>query len=223
MQGVFFTQFNVENERVRYIQTTNLKFEERLWQAGLSHICGVDEVGRGSLAGPVIACAVIFRRGYYNSEVVDSKLISSKKRNNLEKTLIADAIEWKIGQASEREIDYLNIRQATFLAMRRAINSLRIKPDFALVDGEKVPTAICPSTGIVKGDQISFTIAAASIIAKQRRDVLMIKKNKLYPSYRFDKNKGYGTQEHINAILKNGESKFHRETFLKKLVGKIET
>jgi ribonuclease HII len=198
-------------------QGTNLIIEKRLWQAGLHHVCGVDEVGRGSLAGPVMACAVIFEKGYFKSDVVDSKMISSKKRNILEKVLVSEAMEWKVGLATEKEIDYLNIRQATFLAMRRAINALKIIPDYALVDGERLPNGICPSSGIIKGDQKSFTIAAASIIAKERRDALMIEKSQIYPAYRFEKNKGYGTKEHIEAILSEGDSSFHRETFLKKL------
>jgi ribonuclease HII len=198
-------------------QGTNLIIEERLWQAGFHHVCGVDEVGRGSLAGPVMACAVIFEKGYYKSDVVDSKMISSKKRNILEQVLVSEAVEWKVGLATEKEIDYLNIRQATFLAMRRAINALKIIPDYALVDGERLPNGICSSLGIIKGDQKSFTIAAASIIAKERRDALMIEKSQIYPAYRFEKNKGYGTKEHIEAILREGDSSFHRETFLKKL------
>jgi ribonuclease HII len=199
---------------------TNLIFEKRLWHAGLDHVCGVDEVGRGSLAGPVLACAVIFKRGFIHPDVIDSKLLSAKKRNILEQILVNEAIEWKIGLATAREIDYLNIRQATFLAMRRAINALNISPDYLLVDGEKIPNGICPSSGIIKGDQKSFTIASASIIAKQRRDTLMIEKSLVYPVYHFEKNKGYGTKEHIEAIVSEGETSFHRESFLKKLIGK---
>jgi ribonuclease HII len=201
-------------------QQTNLFFEKRLWRAGIIHVCGVDEVGRGSLAGPVLACAVIFKKDYFHSEVSDSKLLSSRKRNILEQVLIREAIEWKIGLATVKEIDYLNIRQATFLAMRRALNALKKLPDYVLVDGENLPKGNCPSSGIIKGDQKSFSIAAASIIAKQRRDALMIEKSEIYPAYRFEKNKGYGTQEHIKAIVSEGETSFHRKTFLKKLIGK---
>jgi ribonuclease HII len=182
----------------------------------------VDEVGRGSLAGPVMACAILFEQGYFNADVVDSKLISSKKRNILQQILVSEAIAWQIGLATPKEIDYLNIRQATFLAMRRAINALKIRPDFILVDGEKLTNSICPSSGIVKGDRKSFTIASASIIAKERRDALMIEKSEEYPAYRFERNKGYGTKEHIEAIVSEGETSFHRATFLKKLIGKIE-
>jgi ribonuclease HII len=204
-------------------QGTTLRFEKRLWLAGLPHVCGVDEVGRGSLAGPVMACAVLFDQGYFNADVLDSKLISSKKRNILERILVSEAIEWQIGLATPKEIDYLNIRRATFLAMRRAINALKHRPDFVLVDGEKLPNGICPSLGIIKGDQKSFTIAAASIIAKERRDALMVEKSEVYPAYRFERNKGYGTKEHINAIVSEGKTSFHRRSFLKKLTGKIET
>ena len=202
---------------------TTLQLEKRLWRAGLSHVCGVDEVGRGSLAGPVMACAILFEKGFFNAEVLDSKLISPKKRNILEQILVSEAMDWQIGLATPKEIDYLNIRRATFLAMRRAINALKLRPDFILVDGEKLPNGICPSSGIVKGDQKSFTIAAASIVAKERRDALMVKKSELYPAFRFERNKGYGTKEHIEAILSEGKTSFHRATFLKKLIGKIET
>ena len=201
-------------------QGTNLLFEERLWQAGIVHVCGVDEVGRGSLAGPVMACAVIFKKGYFNSEVVDSKLISAKKRQILEKILTGGALDWKIGLATAKEIDSLNIRQATFLAMRRAINALNIRPDYALIDGENLHNGICLSSGITRGDLKSFTIAAASIIAKETRDRLMIEISQSHPVYRFEKNKGYGTQEHIEAIMTQGVSPYHRNTFLKKLLGK---
>ena len=204
-------------------QGTTLHFEKRLWRAGISHVCGVDEVGRGSLAGPVMACAILFEQGYFNADVKDSKLITSKKRNILEQILVSEATEWQIGLATPKEIDYLNIRRATFLAMRRAINALKLRPDFILVDGEKLPKGICPSSGIVKGDQKSFTIAAASIIAKERRDALMVEKSEIYPAYRFERNKGYGTKEHIEAIVSEGETSFHRVTFLKKLIWKIET
>jgi len=196
---------------------TNLLFEERLWKAGIVNICGVDEVGRGSLAGPVMACAVVFEKGFFHSEVVDSKLVSAKKRQVLEKILTSGALEWKIGIATPDEIDLLNIRQATFLAMRRAINSLRVIPDYALIDGECLPNSICPSSGIVKGDQKSFTIASASIIAKETRDRLMKEKGRTYPAYKFEKNKGYGTKQHVDAILTHGLSPYHRITFLKKL------
>jgi len=202
-------------------QGTNLLFENRLWQAGVVHVCGVDEVGRGPLAGPVMACAVIFEREFFHSDVTDSKLLSVKKRQILEKILTGEALEWKIGLATAAEIDYLNIRQATFLAMRRAINALSIQPDYALIDGENLPNGKCLSSGIIKGDQRSFSIASASIIAKETRDRLMARIGEDYPVYGFQKNKGYGTQEHIKAILNHGPSPYHRKTFLTKLSGKL--
>jgi ribonuclease HII len=198
----------------------DLLFEERLWRAGVIHICGVDEVGRGPLAGPVMACAVVFKNGFFHPEVVDSKQISAKKRQKLEKILINAALDWKIGLATAKEIDSINIRQATFLAMRRAINALRIRPDYVIVDGDRLPYGNCPSTGIIKGDQKSFTIAAASIIAKEIRDRFMVKLGLMYPAYGFERNKGYGTKEHIKAILTEGLSPYHRETFLKKIMVK---
>jgi len=216
-QTVFFAILILDIIRKQNDQRTNLLFEERLWKAGIVNICGVDEVGRGSLAGPVMACAVVFEKGYFHSEVVDSKLLSAKKRQELEIILTNGAIDWKIGLATPDEIDLLNIRQATFLAMRRAINSLQVMPDYALIDGESLPSSICPSLGIVKGDQKSFTIASASIIAKETRDRLMKVTGQTCPAYKFEKNKGYGTKEHMEAILTHGSSPYHRMTFLKKL------
>ena len=204
-----------------YDQETNLFFEKRLWRAEVVHLCGVDEVGRGPLAGPVLACAAIFDKAFFHPDVTDSKLLSVKKRQVLEKILTMEALEWKVGLATAQEIDFLNIRQATFLAMRRAINSLGIKPDYALIDGENLPNGICLSSGIIKGDQRSFTIAAASIIAKESRDRLMAKIGEEFPVYKFQKNKGYGTKEHIEAILNHGPSPYHRKTFLAKLSGRM--
>jgi len=198
----------------------DLLFEEKLWGAGFIHICGVDEVGRGPLARAVMACAVVFKKGFSHPEVVDSKLISAKKRQKLEKILRNAALDWKIGLATAKEIDSINIRQATFLAMRRAIDALQIRPDYVIVDGEHLHYGICPSTGIIKGDQKSFTIAAASIIAKETRDKYMVKLGLNYPAYGFERNKGYGTKEHIKAILTEGMSPYHRETFLKKILVK---
>jgi len=216
-QTVFFAIWMSDIIKKENDKSTNLLFEQQLWKTGIANICGVDEVGRGSLAGPVMACAVIFKKEFFHSHVVDSKLISAKKRQELEKILTNKALEWKIGSATVEEIDLLNIRQATFLAMRRAIIALNIKPDYALIDGEDLPNGLCPSSGIIKGDQKSFTIAAASIIAKETRDRLMIKTGQRYPAYKFEKNKGYGTKEHLDAILTHGITPHHRRTFLKKL------
>jgi len=200
------------------LTSANLDFEEILWRAGITHVCGIDEVGRGPIAGPVTACAVIFKPEYRHWEVTDSKLLDRKKRSRLSSVLCEQAIEWRIGTASVAEIDRINIRQATFLAMRRALNSFRNRPDFALVDGEGLKMAMCASLGIVKGDNKSFTIAAASIIAKDTRDQYMLKLSQHYPHYRFEKNMGYGTREHIQAIKKYGICPVHRRTFLKRII-----
>lgn len=219
-EAIFSIQMSDIIKKVNH-QGPNQFFEKRLWRAGVVHICGVDEVGRGPLAGPVMACAAIFDRTFFHPEIQDSKLLSVRKREVLGKILTAEALEWNIGLATAQEIDLLNIRQATFLAMRRAINSLSIRPDYALIDGENLPDGICLSSGIIKGDQKSFTIAAASIIAKVSRDRLMVRIGKEFPAYRFHKNKGYGTREHIEAIINHGPCPYHRKTFLTKLSGRI--
>ena len=200
------------------IYTPNLFYEHRLWRAGINNVCGVDEVGRGALAGPVMACAVIFKKDYYHPEVLDSKLLTWQKRRYLRDILCEEALDWSIGSATVKEIDCVNIRQATFKAMRRAINTLTIKPDYALIDGESIGNGICASQGIIKGDNISFTIAAASIIAKDIRDDYMAKISKSYKMFKFEKNKGYGTKEHIQAIKNTGICKYHRKTFLKRIL-----
>ena len=196
----------------------NLVYEQRLWHAGINKVCGVDEVGRGALAGPVVACAVIFQRNYYHPEVLDSKLLTWQKRRYLREILCEEALDWSIGSATPKEIDCFNIRQATFMAMRRAINALNIKPDYALIDGESIRTGICESQGIIKGDNKSFTIAAASIIAKDIRDDYMAKISKSYKRFKFEKNKGYGTKEHIQVIKNTGICEYHRRTFLRKIL-----
>lgn len=199
-------------------RSTGLSYELNLWQTGLTHLCGVDEVGRGSLAGPVLACAVIFDKNYLHPEATDSKLLSAKIRNRLTEELCRNAIAWQIGVASVDEIDLLNIRQATFLAMRRAILSLKISPDYLLVDGESLPNGFCLSQGIIKGDQKSFTIAAASIIAKESRDQYMVELSKTHPEYHFENNKGYGTRAHREAIRDHGICKHHRKSFVQKII-----
>ncbi len=198
-------------------QQTSLSLENKLWNAGIVHICGIDEVGRGSIAGPVMACAVIFNQGFFHPEVTDSKLITSNKRRELKEILCKEAIDWRVGLATVEEIDFFNIRQATFLAMRRAIGTLTIKPDYALIDGEGIDNGVCISEGIIKGDRRSFTMAAASIIAKVIRDDYMKKINESYPVYQLGKNKGYGTKEHIQALISEGVCEHHRRTFLRKI------
>lgn len=177
-------------------------------------IAGVDEVGRGPLAGPVVACAVIFDVDYYHNEVRDSKKLSAVKREKLAEIIRANAVSIGTGMASVAEIERINIRQATFLAMRRAMADLSLEPDFVLVDGEGLPDSPYPVQGIIRGDDISFTIGAASIVAKVSRDKYMQELDSDYPEYKFARNKGYGTAEHISAIQMYGPTPHHRHSFL---------
>jgi ribonuclease HII len=200
------------------LQMDRLHYEKKLWQRGFNHIAGVDEVGRGPLAGPVYACAVVFNTTFFHNEVRDSKKIAENKRTALARMLCEKAAAWRIGQASAAEIDALNIRQATFLAMRRALVGLDIQVDYILVDGENIPKVALPMTALIKGDEKSFTIGAASIIAKVSRDAYMIRLNDAYPQYGFKRNKGYGTAEHIRALHLYGISPHHRKSFLGKIL-----
>jgi ribonuclease HII len=195
-----------------------LHFERAIWDSGIDYIVGVDEVGRGPLAGPVYACAVVFDKGYFLAGVRDSKELSAKRREELAATLSKNAVSWSLGVAEVDEIDRCNIRQATFRAMRRAIAGLKIIPEYIIIDGEALPGISYPSCGITKGDKKSFTIGAASIIAKVFRDNYMIEIDKEYPAYHFKKNKGYGTAEHIRVIREYGSCKHHRQTFLRKII-----
>jgi len=196
-----------------------LTIEQKLWQTGIQTIAGIDEVGRGPLAGPVFACAVIFKPDYFLDGVKDSKKLSEKNRVLLSRELRKNAVTFSIGISDEKEIDKINIRQATFLAMKRALEKLTIEPMYVLVDGENIPDLRFPSSGIIKGDQRSFTISAASIIAKVERDNYMKNLDVEFPVYHFAKNKGYGTQEHIAALKMNGICQYHRKSFLSKILG----
>lgn len=175
-------------------------------------VCGVDEVGRGPLAGPVMAAAVILDPNNIPSGLNDSKKLSAKKREILY-PLIMNSAHVGIGEASVEEIDSINILQASLLAMRRAVENLGVKPDHALVDGNKLPCLICPASAIIKGDSISLSIAAASIIAKINRDFLMTKMAENHPQYGWEKNAGYGTRHHMEALRLVGPCDFHRKTF----------
>lgn len=194
-----------------------LEYENAALNSGFEVVCGIDEAGRGPLAGPVYAAAVILPKGHIVEGVNDSKKISEKKRNLLFDKIIDECVCYSIGTASEQEIDEINILQATFLAMRRAVAGLEIKPDIALVDGNKKPGLDIAEQTIVKGDSKSANIAAASIIAKVSRDRYMLEMSEKYPEYQFEKHKGYGTKLHYEMIEKYGVSPIHRKTFLKKL------
>lgn len=197
-----------------------LEYENAALNSGFEIVCGIDEAGRGPLAGPVYAAAVILPKGHIVEGVNDSKKISEKKRDLLFDKIIDECVCYSIGTASEQEIDEINILQATFLAMRRAVAGLEIKPDIALVDGNKKPGLDIVEQTIVKGDSKSANIAAASIIAKVSRDRYMLEMAEKYPEYQFEKHKGYGTKLHYEMLEKYGISPIHRKTFLKKLLQK---
>lgn len=197
-----------------------LLYENEKYNEGYKIICGVDEAGRGPLAGPVYAAAVVLEKGQTIEGVNDSKKLSEKKRELLFDKIINECKDYSIGTASEKEIDALNILQATFLAMKRAVDGLSVKPDCALVDGNQIPNLDCDVTTVVKGDAKSESIAAASILAKVSRDRYMLEMAEKYPQYGFEKHKGYGTKLHYEMIEKYGICDIHRKTFLKKVLCK---
>lgn len=196
-----------------------LQFEKKAWKSGYNKIAGVDEVGRGALAGPVVCAAVVFNKKFIQDNIhstfkdlTDSKQISEKKRNKFFSILTNNkSIQVGIGTICNEEIDKTNILASTHKAMIEA--SKKIIKDFILVDGLPVTGFDCKSTNIIKGDFLSISISAASVIAKVTRDRIMLDMHQLYPQYRFDKNKGYGTADHISALNKFGISIIHRKTF----------
>lgn len=199
----------------------DLSFEKAAKQSGFKYVCGVDEAGRGPLAGPVCAAAVILPEDAEIEGLNDSKKLSEKKREDLFEIICEKAVAYSIAYGSLEEIEELNILEATFLAMNRAIEGLSIKADFALIDGNRVPKNIkIPCETVIKGDAKSASIAAASILAKVTRDRLLLEYDKKYPEYNFAKHKGYGTKEHTEAILKYGPSEIHRLSFLKNILEK---
>ena len=182
-------------------------------------IAGVDEAGRGPLAGPVCAAAVILPPNLELPGLTDSKKLTDKKRRELYPLIMEQAVSYGIGFASEQEIDELNILQATFLAMQRALDQLTVKPDLALIDGNRQKDFGVPVKTVVKGDSLSANIAAASVLAKVSRDNLMMEQAQIYPQYQFDIHKGYGTKAHYEALREYGPCPIHRKTFLKKFYG----
>lgn len=194
-----------------------LIYENSAKSRGYKIICGIDEAGRGPLAGPVCAAAVILDENNVPQGLNDSKKLSEKKREALYDEIIKSAVSYGIAMADPREIDELNILQATFLAMRRAVDNLDVKPDIALIDGNAKPGLSIEQETIVKGDALSPSIAAASILAKVTRDRYMLELDKKYPQYCFAKHKGYPTVLHYQMIKEHGISEVHRLTFLKKM------
>lgn len=195
-----------------------LEYENNLYAQGYSTICGVDEAGRGPLAGPVCAGAVILKKGQVIEGVNDSKKLSEKKREQLFDVIKKEALAYGIGWASVEEIEEINILNAAMLAMKRAVEQLSKKPEYILVDGNKTPKFDVPSMAVVKGDSLSESIAAASILAKVSRDRLLLELAKDYPEYYFEKHKGYGTKLHREMILKYGPCEIHRLSFLSKIL-----
>lgn len=195
------------------------EFENAALNEGFKTVCGIDEAGRGPLAGPVCAAAVILPLGLEFEGLNDSKKLSEKKREALYDIITEKAVAYSIALVDEKTIDEINILQATFKAMRNAVEGLSVKPDIALIDGNQKPGLSIEQRTIVKGDAKSMSVAAASILAKVTRDRLMIKLDEEYPEYQFAKHKGYGTKLHYECLEKYGVSPVHRRTFLKKLLG----
>lgn len=201
--------------------TPDFSIEAAAKSKGFNFVCGVDEAGRGPLAGPVYAAAVILPENCIIEGLNDSKKLSEAKREKLYDVIIESAISYCIASASVEEIEEHNILNATYLAMNRAINGLNVPADYALIDGNRIPTDIkVPCECVIKGDAKSYSIAAASILAKVTRDRVMDEMDAKYPQYQFKKHKGYGTKVHTEAILKYGPSVIHRMSFLKKLLNK---
>lgn len=178
-------------------------------------IAGIDEVGRGPLAGPVVTCAVIMKSDSAIDGITDSKKLTRKKMLNLKEKILEDTICYAYGYANPRLIDKINIKNATRKAMEDALNNLKIKPEIVLIDAERIDTDI-PQLNIVKGDLNEYAISCASILAKIRRDDIMINFSKLYTNYGFDTNMGYGTKKHYQGLEEYGETPIHRQTFLRK-------
>lgn len=196
------------------------EIEDGHFAEGIQIICGVDEAGRGPLAGPVCAAAVILPPHAEIPGLNDSKKLSDKRRRELFPVIKEQAIAYGIGIATHEEIDEINILQATYLAMERAINALSVKPELALIDGNRAKDFGLPVETVIKGDSRSASIAAASILAKVTRDDMMLELANTYPEYQFEIHKGYGTKAHYAALDAHGASPVHRQSFLKKYYGK---
>lgn len=192
----------------------NDKIKEEIYKT-YDHIAGIDEVGRGPLAGPVVTCAVIMKKDSHIEGVTDSKKLSRKKMLELYDKIIEDSVAFAFGYSNSKKIDKINIKNATKLAMKDAVENLSIKPDILLIDAERIDTDI-PQLNIVKGDLYEYQISCASILAKVRRDNIMINFSKIYPHYSFETNMGYGTKKHYKGLEDFGSCPIHRQTFLRK-------
>jgi ribonuclease HII len=190
-----------------------LAFEMPLWEAGLQRLAGIDEAGMGTLAGPVVAAAVILPRGLEPRGLDDSKQLDAATRERLTAEVKAGAVAWAVGQASPEEVDRLNVHWAGLLAMRRAAEALRPQPDHLLVDARRIPGLDLPQLAIVKGDARSLSIAAASVVAKTTRDALMVEAARRWPGYGFERHKGYGAPEHLEALRRLGPCPIHRRSY----------
>jgi len=202
----------------RWGECMEYEIEKALYAKGINFLAGVDEAGRGPLAGPVFAAAVVLKNGQFLDGVTDSKKLSEKKREYLFDKIMDEAICYSIAIADEKDIDEINIRNATFKAMNEAVNNLEIVPEFVLIDGNAIKDMTIPHECVVKGDFKCNSIAAASILAKVSRDRFMLKCHELYPEYEFNKHKGYPTKLHYEKIREHGVCPLHRLTFLKNIV-----
>lgn len=193
--------------------TPSLEYETEAWQQGYRLIAGVDEAGRGPLAGPVVAAAVILPTNINLPAVNDSKKLTPKQRELAYQNILETALDWGIGVVNEARIDRINILQATYEAMREAIFNLKSPPEFILVDGRAIPGLNIPQRALIDGDSLSLSIAAASVVAKVVRDQIMTGYDREYPEYGFARHKGYGTKAHREAVAKWGPCKIHRRSF----------
>ncbi|MDE6209411.1 MAG: ribonuclease HII [Lachnospiraceae bacterium] len=207
-----YNKYLTELERIEKMRFFEEKYKE------FDYIAGIDEVGRGPLAGPVVTCAVILPKGERILYVNDSKKLSASKREELYDIIMEKALAVSIGMESPQTIDDINILQATYKAMQISVNNLKIKPDIILNDAVTIPEIMIPQVPIIKGDAKSITIASASIIAKVTRDRMMVEFDKLYPQYDFAGNKGYGSERHIEALKKYGPCPIHRRSFIRNFI-----
>ncbi len=203
-----------EEERLERINA----YENEGYEKGYTYIAGVDEAGRGPLAGPVVAAVVVLKKGTKIAGINDSKKLSEEKRNELFDIIKEEALDYGIGIVGNEEIDEYNILNATYMAMRKALNCLKKEPDYILADAVHIPDVDIEQNSIIKGDAKSISIAAASILAKVTRDSIMYQYDEIYPEYGFAHHKGYGTAEHYKAIDENGITPIHRKSFLKNVI-----